>query len=127
MTENEIGTVVVVTAIGVHQALGPGLLETVYEAVLAKELENVGLSIERQVPVPITYKAHHFDEGFRADLIVEGKVILELKSVESVTGAHKKQVQTYRKLTGCKLGYLLNFGEEVMKAGTTRCVNGLKD
>ena len=81
----------------------------------------------RQTPVPITYKGIQFDEGFRADLIVEDSVILELKSVERVAPAHKKQVQTYLKLTGCKLLYLLNFGEEVMRTGITRCVNGLEE
>ena len=127
MTENEIGTLVIATAIAVHRELGPGLLETVYEVILARELGERGLKVERQVPVPIQYKGIGFDEGFRADLIVEGKVILELKSVERVTAAHKKQVQTYLRLTGCKLGYLLNFGEDVMKSGITRCVNGLEE
>ena len=127
MTENEIGTRVIEAAIAVHKELGPGLLETVYEVVLARELADRGLLVERQVAVPISYKGIRFDEGFRADMIVEGKVILELKSVEKVTGAHKKQVQTYLKLTGCKLGYLLNFGEEVMRSGITRCVNGLEE
>jgi len=127
MTENEIGTLVIETAIVIHRELGPGLLETVYEVVLARELNERGLTVDRQVPVPITYKGIRFDEGFRADLIVAGKVILELKSVERVSAAHKKQVQTYLRLTGCKLGYLLNFGEEVMKTGITRCANGLAE
>jgi GxxExxY protein len=127
MTENQIGTQVLETAITVHRELGPGLLETVYEVVLASELNGQGLRVERQVPVPITYKGIRFNEGFRADLVVEGKVILELKSVEKVSPAHKKQVQTYLRLTGCKLGYLLNFGEEVLRTGITRCVNGLKE
>jgi GxxExxY protein len=127
MTENEIGTIVVESAIGVHRELGPGLLETVYEVILARELEDRGLKVDRQVPVPIQYKGTTFDEGFRADIIVESKVILELKSVERATAAHKKQVQTYLRLTGCKLGYLLNFGEALMKAGITRCVNGLEE
>jgi len=127
MTENQIGTIVIEAAIAVHRELGPGLLETVYEVVLARELNDRGLKTERQVPVAITYKGIRFDEAFRADIIVEGKVILELKSVERVSAAHKKQVQTYLRLTGCKLGYLLNFGEEVMKSGITRCVNGLEE
>jgi GxxExxY protein len=127
MTENEIGTIVVESAIGVHRELGPGLLETVYEVILARELEDRGLKVDRQAPVPIQYKGTTFDEGFRADIIVESKVILELKSVERATAAHKKQVQTYLRLTGCKLGYLLNFGEALMKAGITRCVNGLEE
>jgi GxxExxY protein len=127
MNENEIGTRVIEAAITVHRELGPGLLESVYEVVLARELKDLGLNVERQVPVPITYKGVRFDEGFRADLIVENKVLLELKSVERMMPAHKKQVQTYLKLTGLKLGYLLNFGEDVLKSGITRCVNGLED
>jgi GxxExxY protein len=127
MTENEIGTIVIELAIAVHQELGPGLLETVYEVVLVKELLERGLKVERQVSVPIEYKGIRFDEGFRADIIVDGRVILELKSVEKVTAAHKKQVQTHLRLTGCKLGYLLNFGEALMKSGITRCVNGLEE
>jgi len=127
MTENEVGTIVIESAIAVHRELGPGLLETVYEIVLARELQDRGLTVNRQVPVSIQYKGIRFDEGFRADIIVAGKVILELKSVERVTAAHKKQVQTYLRLTGCKLGYLLNFGEALMKFGITRCVNGLEE
>ncbi len=127
MTENEIGTIVIEEAIAIHRELGPGLLETVYEIVLTRELQNRGLSVGRQVVVPITYKGIKFEEGFRADIIVAGHVILELKSVERVTPAHKKQVQTYLRLTGCKLGYLLNFGEELMKSGITRCVYGLPE
>ena len=125
MNENEIGTIVIDAAIAIHRELGPGLLETVYEIVLIRELQDRGLAVERQVPVPIQYKGIRFDEGFRADIIIAGKVILELKSVARVTSAHKKQVQTYLRLTGYKLGYLLNFGEALMKAGITRCVNGL--
>jgi len=127
MTENEIGTIVIESAIEIHRELGPGLLESVYEVVLSKELQDRGLNVQRQVPVPIEYKGMRFTEGFRADIIVEGKVILELKSIEKVVSAHKKQVQTYLRLTGCKLGYLLNFGEDVMKSGITRCVNGLEE
>ncbi|MEA3239796.1 MAG: GxxExxY protein [Candidatus Bipolaricaulota bacterium] len=127
MTENEIGTIVLESAITVHRELGPGLLETVYEVVLVRELQDRGLNVERQVPVAIQYKDIRFDEGFRADIIVDSKVILELKSVEHASAAHKKQVQTYLRLTGCKLGYLLNFGEALMKAGITRCVNGLEE
>ena len=127
MTENQIGKVVVDAAVAVHRALGPGLLQSVYEAVLAAELRKRGLRIERQVAVPIEYKGLHFDEGFRADLIVESKVILELKSVERVTHAHKKQVLTYLRLTGRKLRFLLNFGEAVIRDGIYRIVNGLPD
>ncbi len=127
MTENQIGTIVVEAAIAVHRELGPGLLETVYEVVFARELQDRGLKVDRQVPVAIAYKDIKFDEGFRADIIVEGQVIIELKSVERVIPAHKKQVQTYLRLTGCKLGYLLNFGEALLKDGVTRCVNGLEE
>lgn len=127
MTENEIGTAVIGKAIEIHRELGPGLLETVYEVVLAHELRNLGLKVDRQVPVAIIYKGIKFDEGFRADIVVDDKVILELKSVEQITQAHKKQVQTYLKLTGCKLGYLINFNVDVIKSGLTRCVNSLEE
>ena len=125
MNENDIGTIVVDEAIHLHQALGPGLLETVYEVILARRLARRGLKVARQVAVPIEFEGEHFDEGFRADLIIEGKVLLELKSVEKVNNAHKKQVLTYLKLKGIKLGYLLNFGEELMKHGITRTINGI--
>jgi len=88
-------------------------------------LSDLDLKVERQVPVPIIYKGVRFDEAFRADIIVEKKVLLELKSVERILPAHKKQVQTYLRLTEMKLGYLLNFGEAVLKSDITRCVNGL--
>jgi GxxExxY protein len=127
MTENEIGKIVVDAAVSVHRDLGPGLLETVYEVVLAHILQQRGLVVERQVAVPIEYSGINFDEGFRADIIVEGKVILELKSVERVNNVHKKQLLTYLRLTGLKLGYLLNFGEAVMKNGITRIVNRLEE
>jgi len=127
MNENEIGTLLVESVIAVHRVLGPGLLETVYEVILEHVLHGRGLAVKRQVPIPIECMGIKFDEGFRADIIIEGKVILELKSVEKVTAAHKKQVQTYLRLSGCKLGYLLNFGESLMKNGITRCVNGLED
>jgi len=127
MTENEIGKIVVDTALAVHRDLGPGLLESVYEVILARELQLRGLSVKRQVPMPIEYHGVKFDQGFCADIVVEGKVILELKSVEQVSGAHKKQIQTYLRLTGLKLGFLLNFGEALMKRGITRSVNGLDD
>jgi GxxExxY protein len=127
MTENEIGKVVVDSAIAVHRRLGPGLLESVYEVILAYELRQRGLRVDRQVPVPIEYQGMKFDEAFRADIVVEDKVVVELKSVEQVNGAHKKQLQTYLRLTGYKLGFLLNFAEELMRKGITRAVNGLKE
>ena len=124
MEENKIGTVIVDCAVHLHQTLGPGLLETVYEVVLAQRLEKRGLQVQRQVGIPITFEGEQFDEGFKADLILEGKVIIELKSVEKVNPAHKKQLLTYLKLTELKLGYLLNFGEALMKNGITRTING---
>ena len=127
MTENEIGEIVVDAAVSVHRDLGPGLLETVYEVVFAHVLKRRGLAVERQVPVPIEYRGIKFDEGFQADIIIKGKVILELKSVQMVSNAHKKQLLTYLRLTGLKLGYLLNFGEALMKDGITRTVNGLEE
>jgi len=127
LDENEIGTIVVDAAVAVHRALGPGLLESVYEAVSAHELEKRGLAVERQVGVPIRYEGVVFDEGFRADLVVEGKVVIELKSVENLTAAHRKQIQTYLRLTECSLGYLLNFGGALMKDGIVRAVNGLQE
>lgn len=124
MSENEIGTLVVDCAVKLHMELGPGLLESVYEVLLAHRLEQAGLAVERQVHIPIEFDGIRFDEGFRADLIVEGKVLLELKSVERTSRAHQKQVLTYLKLTGIKLGYLLNFGESLMKDGISRILNG---
>ena len=127
MTENEIGKIVVDASLKIHKALGPGLLEIVYEVILEHELENRGLKVKRQVPISIKYEGIEFQEGFRADIIIEDKVIVELKSVENVTGTHKKQVQTYLKLTGRKLGFLLNFNTHLMKNGIIRIVNGLEE
>ena len=127
MTENEIGTIVVDCAVRLHKELGPGLLESVYEVLLAHLLCEAGLKVACQVSIPIEFHGMRFDQGFRADIIVEDKVILELKSIECVSKAHKKQVLTYLKLTGYKLGYLLNFGEDMMKDGITRVLNGYVD
>jgi len=114
-------------AVKVHRALGPGLLESVYEVVLARELERRGLSVILQEAVPIEFEGIKFDEGFRADIIVEGKVILELKSVEQLSKVHHKQLFTYLKLKDFRLGYLLNFGAALMKEGIKRMVNGLTE
>src|SRR5260221_12078388 len=127
MDENTIGKSVVDAAVQVHRELGPGLLEIVYEVVLARELESRDLQIERQVSVPILYKGLRFKEAFRADIIVAGKVILELKSVEQLSKVHPKQVLTYLRLKGLKLGFFLNFGADLMKNGIERVVNGLPD
>ena len=124
MNENEIGAIVVDRAVRLHMELGPGLLETVYEVILAHQLREAGLKVERQVPIPIEFQGIRFSEGFRADIIVDDKVILELKSVESVSKAHEKQVLTYLKLTDMKLGFLLNFGAALMRNGISRIING---
>ena len=125
MTENDIGTSIVEIAIQIHRDLGPGLLESVYEIALSHQLQKRGFIVERQAPVAFEYQGHRFDEGFRADLIIERKVIVELKCVEKLNNAHKKQLLTYLRLTGIRLGYLLNFSEALMKQGITRTVNRL--
>ena len=127
MTENEIAKQIMDAAFLIHRTLGPGLLETVYEVILAKKLAKMGLVVDRQVPVPIRFEGVTFDEGFRADLIVEKKVIVELKSVERVQPVHSKQVLTYLRLTGMRLGLLINFGENLLKNGFKRVVNGLEE
>jgi len=127
LTENEIGTLIIDTAVVVHRQLGPGLLESVYEIVLAHELSERGSIVGRQVPISITYNGIVFEEAFRADLLVDEKVIVELKSVEQISKAHRKQIQTYLRLTGLKLGYVLNFGAALMKEGIVRAVNGLEE
>ena len=127
MTENKIGTLIVETATNLHQELGPGLYESVYETILAHELSELGLSVQRQVPIALQYKGIDFEEAFRADLIVGEKVIIELKSVEQISKSHKKQILTYLRLSGLKLGYVLNFGGSLMKDGIARVVNGLEE
>ena len=127
MKENEIGKIVVDAAIAVHRELGPGLMETVYEIILAHELKQRGLQVERQVRVSIEYRGILFDEGYRADIILNDCVLIELKSVKKLTAAHRKQIQTYLRLAGMQLGFLLNFGEALMKDGIIRAVNGLKE
>jgi GxxExxY protein len=127
MTENEIATILVDSAYRVHVALGPGLLESVYEVALSHEIEKRGLKAERQVAVPLEYDGIRFDEGFRADIFVEEEVIVELKAVEKVLPVHKKQVLTYLRLTNSRLGLLINFGAPLIKDGITRVVNGLEE
>ncbi len=123
MGEEEIGTEIVDSAVQVHRNLGQGLLETVYEAVLAHELRKRGLQVDRQVAIALEYQGLKFEEGFRADLLIENKVIVELKCVERLNNAHKKQLLTYLRLANLSLGYLLNFGEPLMRTGITRIVN----
>lgn len=125
MEENEVGCLVVESAIALHRELGPGLLESVYEVTLREELRARGVEVERQVPIGLVYRGIRFDEGFRLDLLVASKVIVEVKSVEKRVDSHKKQLLTYLRMTGCKLGYLLNFGEPLMKNGIVRIVNNL--
>jgi GxxExxY protein len=127
MTKQEIGTLVIDVAVQVHRKLGVGLLETVYEVVLAHELRCRGLQVERQVSIPLTYEGLNFDEAFRVDLIVEDKVIVELKCVEKLNDVHKRQLLTYLRLADKRLGYLLNFGEALMKHGITRIANRLPE
>ena len=124
MDENQIGRKVVDCAVKLHIATGPGLFESVYETLLSKILEKEGLKAERQVVIPIKFDGQVLVQGFRADLVVEKKVILELKSVEKVCPAHKKQLITYLRLSSLKLGFLLNFGAPTMKEGITRIING---
>jgi len=127
LKENEIAKLVVDAAYHVHTKLGPGLLESVYEVVLAHEIEKRGLAIKRQVSIPIQYDELVFDEGFRADIVVEHSVILELKSVEAVASVHKKQLLTYLKLADKRLDLLLNFGAPLIKKGIFRIVNNLEE
>ena len=125
MHENEISGIVVDAAIQIHTQLGPGLFESVYEEILHYELMTKGLWVERQKDIPVTWKSIKMPIGFRADLIVENSVIVELKSVESLNPVHLKQVWTYLKLTQIKLGLLINFNERLLKDGITRVVNNL--
>jgi GxxExxY protein len=127
MNENEIALQIVDAAYHIHRNLGPGLLESVYETVLAFELEKRGLTVKRQVPVSIVYEGIRFEEGFRADLIVEDKVIVELKSVETVSPVHKKQLLTYLRLKDSRLGLLINFGSSLIRDGIIRIVNRLPE
>ena len=127
MTENEAAKQVVDAAFAIHTALGPGLLESVYEVVLAHELRKRGIAVERQKPISIRYDGLVFDEGFRADLVVADLVIVELKSVETLATVHAKQVLTQLRLTGLKLGLLINFGEAHLKNGIKRLINGSID
>ena len=125
MTENEISKIVVDACYNIHYELGLGLLESVYEEVLYYELTHLGLKVERQKPIPVKWKDIKMEIGFRADLIIENKVVIELKSVESISPVHPKQVLTYLKITGLKLGLLINFNEKLIKDGITRIVNNL--
>lgn len=125
MTENEISAIVVDVCYRIHVKLGPGLLESVYETILNHELLKRGLSVERQKPIPVVWDGINLDIGFRADLIVEDKVVLEIKSIEQVANVHAKQVLTYLRITKMKLGLLINFNVPIIKVGITRVVSNL--
>jgi GxxExxY protein len=127
VTENEIARQILDAAFAVHTKLGPGLLESVYEVVLAYELQKRGLTAERQKAMPIVCDSIRFDEAFRSDLVVDGKVIVELKSVEALLSVHGKQLLTQLRLSGLKLGLLINFGEAHLKNGIKRVINGYLD
>ena len=127
MTENEIAKQILDAAFLVHTKLGPGLLESVYEVVMAYELKKRGLTPERQKAMPIVYDNVRFDEAFRSDIVVNGKAIAELKSVEALLPVHAKQVLTQLRVSGLKLGLLINFGEAHLKDGIKRIINGRLD
>ena len=127
MGENAVAQHVVDAAFRVHTSLGPGLLESVYEAALAYELEKRGLSVTRQQAIPVVCEAVRIHAGFFADLVVEDQVIVEIKAVENIAPVHKKQLLTYLKLADKRLGLLINFNVVRIKDGITRIVNGLKE
>jgi GxxExxY protein len=125
MTENELSRIIVNICYKIHTTLGPGLLESVYEELLVYELKKLNIYYKRQQGIPVIYEDVKMDLGFRADIIVEDKVIIEIKSVETIAPVHQKQLLTYLKITGLKLGLLVNFNEALIKAGIQRIVNNL--
>ncbi len=125
MKEDHLAKIIVQAAFDLHKEAGPGLLESVYEVLLADMLREQNLAVERQKPIPISFRGKRFDEGFRADLVVEGLVLVELKSVEALARVHRKQVLTYLRLAQLKLGLLINFGGNLLKGNIDRLVNGL--
>lgn len=127
VTENEIAKHIVDAAFKIHTSLGPGLLESVYEAVMAEELARRGLRTERQQPLPVVWQNVHLEAGFRVDLMVENKVIVEIKSVEAIAPVHRKQLLTYLRLANRRLGILINFDVDLIRDGIARVVNGLAE
>jgi GxxExxY protein len=125
MTENELAKRIVNAAYEIHTTLGPGLLESVYETTLTHELEKLGIKVRRRQALPVIYETIRMDTGFRADLIVGDKVTVEIKSIEAVSPVHRKQLLTYLRLTGKRLGLLINCNVEFIRDGITRVVNGL--
>jgi GxxExxY protein len=126
VTENAVAKEIVDVAYRIHVVLGPGLLESVYETVLTGELRKRGLSAAAQQPIPVVYEGTRFEMGFRADLVVEDRVIVEVKSVAEVAAVHKKQLLSYLRLSDKRLGLLINFNVALIKDGITRIVNGLE-
>ncbi|MEZ4720588.1 MAG: GxxExxY protein [Flavobacteriales bacterium] len=127
MTENDISYRIIGCAIKVHKALGPGLLESAYQECLAYELQKEGLRVEKEKPMSLVYEDVKMDVGYRIDLLIDDKVVIELKSVESLTDVHRAQVITYLKLGDYKLGLLINFNVAILKQGIERIANGIKD
>lgn len=127
MGENDVAKIAVDVAYQIHRKLGPGLLESVYQAVMSYELRKRELQIATQVPIAVVWEEVKLDVGFVADIIVEDCVVVELKSVEEVHPVHKKQLLTYLKLTNCRLGLLINFNSELIKNGLSRVVNNLPE
>ena len=125
MTENELSKIVFDCALKVHKSLGPGLLESAYEECLFYELKKQGLNVEKQKPLPLIYEEVKLDIGYRIDVIVNNKLIIEIKSVEALNDVHFAQLLTYLKLTNCKLGLLINFNVTLIKNGVKRVVNNL--
>ena len=125
MTENEIGEAIIASAMKVHTALGPGLLESAYETCLLYELEKRGLPVHRQVLIPLQYEDLTINNGYRIDLLVGDRVVVELKALEAILPVHRAQLLSYLRLGGFKLGYLLNFNVARMRDGIVRLVNGL--
>ena len=125
MTENELSKIIVDCCFKIHTTLGPGLLESIYEEILTFELQRADLNITRQQGIPVIYEGIKMDLGFRSDIIVENKVIIEIKSIEAIAPVHQKQVLTYLRITGLKLGLLVNFNEVLIKNGIQRIVNNL--
>lgn len=124
-TENDLSNIIIGEAIHVHKTLGPGLLESIYESCLFHRLSKTGLHIEREQPIPVVFEDVKLECGYRADIIVENKVIIEIKAVESLNDIHKAQVLTYLRLTNIKLGLLMNFNVLFLKDGIKRIVNNL--
>ena len=125
MAENDIGRRVLGCALTVHRALGPGLLESVYETCLAHELSKAGMAFDRQLPLPVRYDGVAIDSAFRLDLLVDSLVVIEVKAVDQIVDVHRAQLLSYLKLGGYKLGYLLNFNVARMRDGIVRMANGL--